>query len=124
MKSNKIILKIIALLMAVSLVMMFSGCSSDNNEKSDKNDDVVVKYDIISARYIKYEENEVLDITYIDSDGEYQTESAVYRLKISDENKVILTNPDSFFGCKQIFTLTVDTYNEIINASPNIYKIK
>ena len=121
MKSNKIVLKIIALLMVISLVMMFSGCSSDNND-----DVVVVEYDIISARYIHNEGIEKFYITYINSDGKYQTESVDpdYWLEISDENKVVITNPDGVFSYSKTFVLTADTYNQIINASPNIYEIE
>lgn len=125
-KTSKSAIKVLAMILISLLILVFSGCSSDNNEKCDKNDDVVVKYDIISARYIHHEGIEKFHITYINSDGKYQTESVDpdYWLEISDENKVVITNPDGFFSYSKTFVLTADTYNQIINASPNIYEIE
>ena len=124
MKPRKKVMKIIAIIIALSFVLMFSGCGSDKSEK-----DVIIEYDIISARYllITHEDthDEKLIISYMYS-GEYRTTELTpdYELTIGDKDKVIEYNPDDFFGYRKIYMLTPETYNKIIEASPNVYELR
>lgn len=121
MKKNRPLFKITTVLLSLFLLISFTGCCNTK-------DNVVVEFDIISAQYllITYEDcyEEVLNISYID-DGEYCTVDITpdYDLIIGNKNKVIKTNPDSFWGYNE-YMLTPETYNEIINASPKVYEIE
>lgn len=124
MKPRKTAMKIIAIIMALSFILMFSGCSSDKQEK-----DVVVEHDIISARYllITHEDthDEKLTISYV-YNGEYRTVDLIpsIELTIGDKDKVIEYNPDKFFRYSKDYMLTPETYNKIIEASPNVYELR
>jgi hypothetical protein len=121
MKSNKIVLKIIALLMVISLVMMFSGCSSEEDEEP-----MVVEYDIIAARYVNSNGNEKLFITYIDSNGEHKTDRVDmdYELEIGSVNQVVIIEPYGFWDYDLNYYLTAETYNEVVRVSPQYYTIE
>ena len=124
MKPRKKVMKIIAIIIALSFVLMFSGCSSDKSEK-----DVIIEYDIISARYllITHEDthDETLTISYM-YNGEYRTEDIIpsIELTIGDRDKVLEYNPGTFFKYRKDHVLTPETYNKIIEASPNVYELR
>ena len=124
MKPRKTIIKITAIIMALSFIVMFSGCGSNKQDK-----DIVIEYDIVSARYllITHEDtyDEKLIISYMYS-GEYHTTELTpdYELTIGDKDKVIEYNPDAFFGYRKIYMLTPETYNKIIETSPNVYELR
>lgn len=110
------------------LMLTFSLCGCGNDNKAD----IITEYNIVYARYTSITEGvfdkeleETIEITYIDKDGEYRTDSIdpEYRISFGKENKVIYTNEGSFWGYKD-YVLTKEAYNKIVSASPMIVDIE
>ena len=109
-------------------VLLFSLCSCGNDNKED----VITEYKIVYGKYISIVEGifykeleETLEITYIDKNGEYKTDSInpKYRIDFGEENKVIYTNEESFWGYKD-YVLTKEAYNKIVSSSPMVVDIE
>ena len=109
------------------LALIFSLCGCGNNDK-----DVITEYKIVHARYTSIvdgifdkELQETLEITYIDKDGKYDTDSIdpSFQLDFGEENKVLYTNEESFWGYKD-YMLTKEAYNKIVSNSPMIVDIE
>ena len=110
------------------LVLLFSLCGCEN----DNNSDVITEYKIVYGKYTSIVEGifnkkveETLEITYIDKNGEYKTDSLnpKYRIDFGEENKVIYTNEESFWGYKD-YVLTREAYNKIVFSSPMIVELE
>lgn len=109
------------------LVLLFSLCGCGN-----KKEDVITEYKIVYGKYTSIvkgifdkELEETLEITYIDKNGEYKTDSInpKYRIDFGEENKVIYTNEESFWGYKD-YVLTKEAYNKIVSSSPMVIDIE
>lgn len=109
------------------LVLLFSLCACGNNKE-----DVITEYKIVYGKYTSIVEgifdkelDETLEITYIDKNGEFKTDSInpKYRLDFGGENKVIYTNEESFWGYKD-YVLTKEAYNKIVSSSPMIIDLE
>ena len=105
------------------LVLLFSLCGCGNDKE-----DVITEYKIVYGRYTSIVEGvfnkelkETLEITYIDKNGDYKTDSIdpKYRIDFGKENKMIFTNEESFWGYKD-YVLTKEAYNKIVSSSPMI----
>lgn len=108
-------------------VLLFSLCGCGN----DSNEDIVTEYKIVSAKYTSLvdgvfnkELEETLVITYINKDGERITDTTdpSWQLSFGEENKVVYTNEDSFWGYKR-YVLTQETYNKIVSSSPMVVNV-
>lgn len=102
----------------VLLVATLIGCESKN----------VTEHKIVYARYTSIVEGvfdkeleETLEITYINKNGEYETDSIdpQYRLSFGEENKVTITDEGNFFEMTE-YMLTKEAYNKIVSSSPMI----
>ena len=109
------------------LVLLFSLCGCGNDKE-----DVITEYKIVYGKYTSIVEGvfnkelkETLEITYIDKNGDYKTDSIdpEYRIDFGKENKVIFTNEESFLGYKD-YVLTKEAYNKIVSSSPMIIDLE
>lgn len=114
------------IILILTLTFSLCGCGNDNKE------DIITEYNIVYARYTSITEGvfdkeleETIEITYIDKDGEYRTDSIdpSYRLDFGEENKVSYTNEGSFWGYKD-YMLTKEAYNKVVSNSPMIVDIE
>ena len=87
------------IILILTLTFSLCGCGNDNKE------DTITEYNIVHARYTSITEGvfdkeleETIEITYIDKDGEYRTDSIdpSFQLDFGEENKVSYTNEGSF----------------------------
>lgn len=115
-----------AIVLMLVLALSLCGCGNDNKE------DIITEYNIVYARYISITEGvfdkeleETIEITYIDKDGEYRTDSIdpSFQLDFGEENKVSYTNEGSFWGYKD-YMLTKEAYNKVVSNSPMIVDIE
>lgn len=114
------------IILILALLFTLCGCGNDNKE------DVITEYKIVYAKYTSIVEGifnkeleETMEITYIDKNGEYKTDSIdpEYRISFGKENKVIYTNEESFLGYKD-YVLTKETYNKIVSSSPMLVDLE
>lgn len=106
----------------VLLVATLIGCESEN----------VTEHKIAYARYTSIVEGvfdkeleETLEITYINKNGEYETDSIdpQYRLSFGEENKVTITGEGNFLEMTE-YMLTKEAYNKIVSSSPMVVDLE
>ena len=106
----------------VLLVATLIGCESEN----------VTEHKIVYARYTSIVEGvfdkeleETLEITYINKNGEYETDSIdpQYRLSFGEENKVTITDEGNFLEMTE-YMLTKEAYNKIVSSSPMVVDLE
>lgn len=113
------------IILTLVLVLLLCGCGKDT-------EDVVTEYEIVLGKYTSFvdgifdkELEETLEITYIDKNGKYVTDSIdpSFQIDFGDENKVLYTNEGSFWGYKD-YVLTKEAYNKIVSSSPMVVDIE
>ena len=127
MPNKKRINKCIKLLiLTLALLIFVCGCSKDNKE------DAITEHRIIYGKYTSYVEgffdkkiNEDLELTFINKNGEYITDTIyhIHHISFGEENKVICTNEGSFWETKE-YILTQEAYNKIVSNSPMIVNLE
>jgi hypothetical protein len=117
--------KVYCIFVVLAIIISLCGCGNDKV-------DVITEYKIVYGKYTSIVEGvfnkelkETLEITYIDKNGDYKTDSIdpEYRIDFGKENKVIFTNEESFWGYKD-YVLTKEAYNKIVSSSPMIIDLE